>query len=145
MDTLQQRLELVEVNYLGDHLLAAVASRLARQQNTSDTSVLVRSKIICKNQDEGIAISSLMQNCKSVQILGYVSVPRDIGREGWAALSEALSWRLHDVPFVKTGLKSYMASAERKDLRTMTVTMDAPWMPHRSCSWSCSWSWSWKS
>ena len=132
LGTTEQSLELVEVAFLGDHLLAAVASRLARQQNTIDTRVRVRRDIICKNQGDGIAISSLMQNCRSVQILGYVSVPRDIGREGWAALSEALSWRLHDVPFVKTGLKSYMASAERKDLRTIWECLSLSWKISRS-------------
>ena len=120
------------MNCLGDHLLAAVASRLARQQNTSDTRVWVRRDITCKNQDEGIAISSLMQNCKSVQIQGSVSVPRDIGREGWAALSEALSWRLHDVPRVTTGLKSFMASAERKDLRAIWECLSLSWKISRS-------------
>ena len=92
----------------------------------------MRQDIICKNQDDGIAISSLMQNCKSVQILGYLSVPRDIGREGWAALSEALSWRLHDVPFLQTGLKSFMASAERKDLRAIWECLSLSWKISRS-------------
>ena len=120
------------MNCLGDHLLAAVASRLARQQNTSDTRVLVRMEITCTNQDEAIAISSLMQNCKSVQIDRSVSVPRDIGRDGWAALSEALSWRLHDVPYLHTGLKSFMASAERKDLRAIWECLSVSWKISRS-------------
>ena len=120
------------MNCLGDHLLAAVASRLARQQNTSDTRVRVRRDITCTNQDEAIAISSLMQNCKSVQIDRSVSVPRDIGRDGWAALSEALSWRLHDVPYLHTGLKSFMASAERKDLRAIWECLSLAWKISRS-------------
>merc|ERR1719370_1638667 len=66
LGTTEQSLELVEVAFLGDHLLAAVASRLARQQSTIDTRVRVRRDIICKNQGDGIAISSLMQNCRSV-------------------------------------------------------------------------------
>ena len=120
------------MNCLGDHLLAAVASRLARQQNTSDTRVRVRRDITCTNQDEAIAISSLMQNCKSVQIDRSVSVPQDIGRDGWAALSEALSWRLHDVPYLHTGLKSFMASAERKDLRAIWECLSVLWKIYRS-------------
>ena len=117
------------MNCLGDHLLAAVASRSTRQQNTR---VRVRMEITCTNQDEAIAISSLMQNCKSVKIDRSVSVPQDIGRDGWAALSEALSWRLHDVPLLHTGLKSFMASAERKDLRAIWECLSLSWKISRS-------------
>ena len=42
------------VNYLEDHLLAAVASRLARQQMTSETKVEVWVYLVCKNQDDAI-------------------------------------------------------------------------------------------
>ena len=89
-------------------------------------------EITCTNQDEAIAISSLMQNCESVQIDRSVSVPRDIGRDGWAALSEALSWRLHNVPYLHTGLKSFMASAERKDLRAIWECLSLAWKISRS-------------
>lgn len=54
----QQRFKQVVVNYLEDHLLAAVASRLARQQMTSETKVDVWVYLVCKNQDDAIAISS---------------------------------------------------------------------------------------
>ena len=120
----EQRFELFVVDYLGDDLLVAVASRLARLQTSkldiSETRVEVQENLSCKNQEDVKAISFLMQNCHSVDIDGSLFIPNDIGREGWAALGEALSCnKLQVVPRVKTLDKSCMASAERKDLRSI--------------------------
>ena len=123
----EQRVELVVVKNLADNLLAAVASRLARQQDTSDTKVEVGKYLVCKNKHDAIAISSLMQSCQSVHLHGPLFVPRDIGKEGWGALRKALSWRLHDVPRVETGLKNFMTSAEREDLRAIWDCLSLSW------------------
>ena len=128
----EQRLELVVVDYLGDDLLAAVASRLTRQQisklDISETRVEVRENLSCKNQENVKAISFLMQNCHSVDIDGSLFIPNDIGGDGWAALGEALSCNeLQVVPRVKTLDKSCMASAERKDLRSIWECLSLSW------------------
>ena len=126
----EQRLELVLVDYLGNHLLADVASRLARQRinlDISETRVEVWENLICKNQEDVKAISSLMQNCQSVHIHGSLFIPDDIGRKGWAALGQALSCKLQDVPRIKTLDKSCMASADRKDLRAIWECLSLSW------------------
>ena len=133
----EQRLELVVVDYLGDDLLAAVASRLTRQQisklDISETRVEVQENLSCKNQEDVEAFSFLMQNCHSVQIQGSLFIPNDIGREGWSSLGEALSCNKlpiqcsPDVPRINTLDKSCMASAERKDLRTIWECLSICW------------------
>ena len=57
-----------------------------------------------------------MQLCRRVDLRDNLKVPKDIGKQGWAALREALSWRLHDIPHLDTERKSFMASARREDL-----------------------------
>ena len=132
LGTTEQRLELAMVDVLEDHLLAALASRLARQQNTSQTTITVRRRIVCKKKDDCLAISSLMQNCNSFNLNGILLVPQDIGRDGWAALKEALSWRLHDIPRIWTGLKAFMLSADREDLREIWDSVSLMWLVSRS-------------
>ena len=123
---------MVVVDFLGDDLLAAVASRLARLQTSkldiSETRVEVRENLSCKNQEDVKAISFLMHNCHSVDIDGSLFIPNDIGGDGWAALGEALSCnKLQVVPRVKTLDKSCMASAERKDLRSIWECLSLSW------------------
>ena len=132
LGTTEQRLELAMVDVLEDHLLAALASRLARQQNTSQTTITVRRRIVCKKKDDCLAISSLMQNCNSFNLNGILLVPQDIGRDGWAALKEALSWRLHDIPRIWTGLKAFMLSADREDLREIWDSVSLMWLVSKS-------------
>ena len=91
MASTEQILELVVVDTLSNHLLSAVASRLARQQGFDvDTKVVVRSNIQCQGEERAVDISSLMQNCRSVEVRGNLQVSKDIGKEGWAALREAM-------------------------------------------------------
>ena len=128
MASTEQILELVVVDTLSNHLLSAVASRLARQQSFDvDTKVVVRSNIQCQGEERAVDISSLMQNCRSVEVRGNLQVSKDIGKEGWAALREALSWRLHDIPHLDTGRKSNMASARREDLRAIWESLSLSW------------------
>ena len=131
LGTTKQKLELVRVDVLGDHLLAALASRLARQRDPSHAKVNVRRKIVCKNKDDSIVISSLMQNC-NLNLNGSLCVPQDIGKDGWAALKEALSWRLHDIPQIWTSLKVFMLSADREDLRAIWDCVSLSWKISRS-------------
>ena len=128
MASTEQNLELVVVDTLSDHLLSAVASRLARQQGFDvDTKVVVRADIQCQGEESAIDISSLMQNCRSVEVRGNLQVSKDIGKDGWAALREALSWRLHDIPHLDTGRKSNMAMARREDLRAIWECLSLSW------------------
>ena len=128
MASTEQNLELVVVDTLSDHLLSAVASRLARQKGfDADTKVVVRSNIQCQGKESAIDISSLMQNCRSVELHGKLQVSKDIRKDGWAALREALTWRLHDIPHLDTGRKSFMASARREDLRAIWECLSLSW------------------
>ena len=128
MESTEQNLELVIVDTLSDHLLSAVSSRLARQQGIDvDTEVVVRWKIECQGEESAVAISSLMQLCQRVDLQGTLLVPKDIGKQGWAAMREALSWRLHDIPHLDTPRKSFMASARREDLRAIWESLSLSW------------------
>ena len=128
MGSTEQNLELVVVDNLSDHLLSAVSSRMARQQGIDvDTKVVVRKNIQCQGVESASAISSLMQNCRRMELRGNLQVPKDIRGEGWAALREALSWKLHDIPHLDTGRKSYMASASREDLRAIWECLSLSW------------------
>ena len=123
-------LEWVAVNHLSDHILSAVASRLTRQQSIDvDTKVVVRSNILCEGEESASAISALMQHCRRLDlgVHGHLKVAKDIGREGWTALREALSWRLHDVPHLYTGCKIYVASARREELRAIWECLSLSW------------------
>merc|ERR1719370_1509299 len=128
MGSTEQNLEMVMVDNLSDYLLSAVSSRLARQQGIDvDTKVVVRRNIQCQGVESASAISSLIQNCRRMELRGNLQVPKDIGGEGWAALREALSWKLHDIPHLDTGRKSYMASASREDLRAIWECLSLSW------------------
>ena len=126
MGSTEQNLELVVVDKLGDHLLSAVGSRLTRQEGV-DTRVVVRKAILCQGEESASAISSLMQHCGKVEVLGYLQVLQDIGKEGWTALREALSGKLHDILHIDTGRKSFMRSARREDLKDIWDCLSVSW------------------
>ena len=129
MDSTEQNLKLIVVDILRTHLLTAVGSRLARQQMSAnvDTRIVVQSKILCLGEDCISAINSLLQHCGKVDLHGLLEVGRDIRREGWAALRQALSWRLHDIPHLDTGFKSYLTSARKEDLRGIWECISLSW------------------
>jgi len=62
-----------------------------------------------------------------VELHGPLEVDRDIRREGWAGLRQALSWRLHDIPHLDTRFKSYVTSARREDLRAIWECISLSW------------------
>jgi len=151
MDSTEQNLKLIVVDLLSSHLLTAVGSRLARQQTSAadlvvrfpnslcchrgsanlttdvDTRLVVRSKIQCLGEECISAINSILQHCGKVDLHGPLEVDRDIRREGWAGLRQALSWRLHDIPHLDTGFKSYVTSARREDLRAIWECISLSW------------------
>ena len=103
-------------------------SRLARQQNKNvDSRVIVRRIIHCDDKKTAFAISSVLQHCRMVDLRGQLLVKGDIGLEGWAALREALSCRLHDVPHLDTHLKINLASARKEDLRAIWECLSLSW------------------
>ena len=127
MQSAEQNLELVVVDkILSGHLLSAVASRLARQQGKGvDSRVIVRSPgIQCEDKDSASAISSLMQHCQQVCFC-HLLVKEDIGRDGWALLREASSWKA--IPHLDTCLKRNLASARREDLRVIWECLSHSW------------------
>ena len=119
--------EEVVINHLKGDLLSAVASRLTRQQDVDiDTKVFVLSHILCEGEESALAISVLMQHCKRMQP-GPLKVTKDIGREGWAALREALSGGLHHVTYIDSGFKSFLASAKREDVKAIWESVSQSW------------------
>ena len=62
-----------------------------------------------------------------VDLRGVLLVLKDIGCEGWAALREALSWQLHDVPHLDSNLKINLASARKEDLRDIWEGLSLSW------------------
>ena len=126
METTEQKVEKVVVRVLGNLVLAALESRLFRQQDLMDpwgTPVGVETKVdatrlFCNSKESAEAISTLMQYCQRVDVRGplFIWDQVDIGVEGWAALGKALSWDFVDwiVSF-----KVSLASARREDLRAI--------------------------
>ena len=128
MESTEQNLELFVVDLLNTHLLAALGSRLARQQGKGvETRVVVHERILCLNDECANALSSVMQHCSELDLRGHLEVDRDIRKGGWTALREALSWRLHDIPHLDTGCKSFVASARREDLRAIWECISLSW------------------
>ena len=128
MDSTEQNLKLIVVNLLSSHLLTALGSRLARQQGKGvETRVVVHERILCLNDECANALSSVMQHCSELDLRGHLEVDRDIRKGGWTALREALSWRLHDIPHLDTGCKSFVASARREDLRAIWECISLSW------------------
>ena len=128
MESTEQNLELVVVDLLNTHLLTAVASRLARQQGKGvETRVVVHGRILILGEECANALSSVMQHCSELDLRGHLEVDRDIRKEGWTALREALSWRLHDIPHLDTCFKGFVASARREDLRAIWECISLSW------------------
>ena len=128
MESTEQNLELVVVDLLNIHLLTAVGSRLARQQVKGvETRVVVHGRILILGEECANALSSVMQHCSELDLRGHLEVDRDIRKEGWTALREALSWRLHDIPHLDTCYKSFVASARREDLRAIWECISLSW------------------
>ena len=133
MGTTEQTFNWIETKDLKDPLLSAVASRLTRQGDKvefhtvdSHPKVLVRSHILCGGEESALAISSLMQHCRRLN-LRSLKVAKDIGTEGWAALRRALSSKQHHVPHLDVGFKIYLASARREDVRAIWECVSHSW------------------
>ena len=72
-------------------------------------------------------VLSVLKNCQIVDLGGLLHVG-DIGREGWAALREALqSEQLHDIPQIDSCGKSNVTSARREDLRAIWRCLCLSW------------------
>ena len=69
----------------------------------------------------------MLKHSRKVDLRGVLRVSEDIGQEGWAALREALSWGLHDVPHLDTCLKTNLASARKEDLRAIWECLSLSW------------------
>ena len=133
MGSTEQTFNWIETKDLKDPLLSAVASRLTRQGDNVDIhnvdihpKVLVRSHILCGGEESALAISSLMQHCRRLN-LRSLKVAKDIGTEGWAALRRALSSKQHHVPHLDVGFKIYLASARREDVRAIWECVSHSW------------------
>ena len=133
MGSTEQTFNWIETKDLKDPLLSAVASRLTRQGDNVDIhnvdihpKVLVRSHILCGGEESALAISSLMQHCRRLN-LRSLKVAKDIGTEGWAALRRALSSKQHHVPHIDVGFKIYLASARREDVRAIWECVSHSW------------------
>ena len=93
-----------------------------------NSRVIVR-RLACWNNETALGMSSVLQHCQKVDLLGLgqMAVEGDLGVEGWAALREALSQRLHDIPHLDTHLTMNLArkpSARKEDLRAI---LSLPW------------------
>ena len=133
MGTTEQTFNWIDTKDLKDPLLSAVASRLTRQGDKVDfhnvdshPKVAVRSHILCEGEESALAISSLMQHCRTLN-LRSLKVAKDIGTEGWAALRRALSSKQHHVPHIDVGFKIYLASARREDVRAIWECVSHSW------------------
>ena len=133
MGSTEQTFNWIETKDLKDPLLSSVASRLTRQGDNVDIhnvdihpKVLVRSHILCGGEESALAISSLMQHCRRLN-LRSLKVAKDIGTEGWAALRRALSSKQHHVPHLDVGFKIYLASARREDVRAIWECVSHSW------------------
>ena len=124
MGTTEQKAEKVVVPNLPDLELAALESRLFRQQDLidpwgtpvgQDTKVEVLS-LACNSKESAEAISTLLQYCQSVDVQHALINIVDLGIEGWAALGKALSPNF--VNWIFSNQES-LASARREDLRVI--------------------------
>ena len=128
MQSTEQDFKLLHVDFLHGELLYALGSRLARQQGKDlDTRVVVQKGIVVRHDECALALSSIMKNSKSVNIGGCLFVCWDLKRNGWAALGQALSWQLHDVPHIDVGFRSFAVSATKQDLRAVWEGISLTW------------------
>ena len=67
-----------------------------------------------KNHQHQLSMESVdfLQHCRMVDLHGLLQVDGNIGWEGWAALTEALSWRLHDIPHFNTVINFQKGGSE---------------------------------
>ena len=108
--------EQVVMDDLEEPELMAPQRRLLRQQDLGvDTRVDV-SMLIVNTTESARAMSTLMQYCHRVIVQQDLFIEGDIGREGWAALAEALSWK-PGVDFISSN--KCLTSARREDLRAI--------------------------
>ena len=124
LGTTEQKVEKVVVRVLLDLELAALESRLFRQQDLvdpwgtpvgSDVRVDV-SNLACSSKESATALSTLLQYCYSVDVQDALIIVVDIGIEGWAALGKALSQNcVNRIVSYKVSL----TSARREDLRAI--------------------------
>ena len=124
MGTTQQMVQWVVTDDLDGPLLAALNSRLLRQQDLGlDTKVDV-SMLRCTSQESAEAISTLMKHCQSVNVRTTLFIESDIGIEGWTSLAGALSWKGVD------HIDSYtvMANARKEDLKAIWECMTYNWV-----------------
>ena len=92
-----------------------------------NSRVIVTRRCIIWDKKTTVAMSSVLQHCRMVDLRGALQVQKDIGQEGWAALREALSQRLHDIPHLDTCLKINLASARKEDLRAIWECVSLSW------------------
>ena len=113
MGTTKHLVEQVVMDDLEEPELMALQTRLLRQQDLGvDTRVDV-SMLIVNTMESARAMSTLMQHCHRVIVQEDLFIEADIGKEGWAALAEALPGK--GVDFISSN--KCLASARREDLR----------------------------
>ena len=133
LGTTEQKVEKVVVRVLMDLELAALESRVFRQQDLVDPwgtpmglDVKVEvSSLACNSKESAEAISTLMEYCKSVDVREALITVVDIGMEGWAALEKALSQN-----FVNriVSYKVSLTNARREDLRAIWECATYGWV-----------------
>ena len=74
------------------------------------------SMLIVNTMESARAMLTLMQYCHRVNVQQDLFIEVDIGKEGWAALAEALSWK-PGVDFISSN--KCLTSARREDLRAI--------------------------
>ena len=117
MGTTKHLVEQVVMDDLKEPELMALQTRLLRQQDLGvDTRVDV-SMLIVNTMESARAMSSLMQYCQRVNVQEDLFIEADIGKEGWAALAEALSCSWMGVDFISSN--KCLTSARREDLRAI--------------------------
>ena len=115
MGTTKHLVEQVVMDDLEEPELMALQTRLLRQQDLGvDTRVDV-SMLIVNTMESARAMSTLMQHCHRVIVQEDLFIEADIGKEGWAALAEALYGK--GVDFISSN--NCLTSARREDLRAI--------------------------
>ena len=134
METTEQKVKRVVARFLDGPRLAALVSRLVRQQDPMDpwtrtpvgvdTEVEVL-KLYCNSKESAEAISTLMEYCQSVDVRdGLFIRDANFPTEGWTALGRTLQENV--VNWILTS-KEALASANREDLRAIWGSATRGW------------------
>ena len=134
METTEQKVKRVVASSLDRPRLAALVSRLVRQQDPMDpwtrTPVGVDTEVevlvlVCNSKESAESISTLMEYCQSVDAqYGLFIRDAHFPTEGWTALGRTLQENV--VNWIVTS-KEALASANREDLRAIWGSATRGW------------------